>query len=158
MDASPYAPPRHTVDSSMPSATRTLDTLCFVINFALATLFFIACVESIGAADNPFVFIGGIMFVLPVSGYAFAEWVCWYRKRHWLFRPLGILNLLFAAFILFGLVKNVGEALMSDEPVDLWFVLICGTGLTLVAGYLAWCGWRRVHASSGVPDAIQDGG
>ena len=142
----------------MPSATRPLDALCFVINFAFATFFFIACVVSIGAADNPFAFIGGLMFVLPVACYAIAEWMCWYRKRHWLFRPLGILNLLLAAIFVFGLVTNVGEAFMADEPIDLLFIRIFGLGFAIVAGYLAWCGWRRVHAIPTVPDVIQDGG
>jgi len=142
----------------MRSATRALDTLTFAINFAFSTLFFVACVVSIAAADNPFAFIGGLLFVLPVACYAIAEWVCWYRKRHWLFRPLGILNLLLAAFFVFGLVTNVGEALLADEPIDLWFIVIFGVGFAIVAGYFGWCGWRRFRAASSVPDAIQSGG
>ncbi len=142
----------------MPSATRPLDTLCFVINFAVAILFLIACVVSIGAADNFFAFIGGLLFVLPVCCYAIAEWVCWYRKRHWLFRQLGILNLLLAGFVVFGLVTNVGEAFMADEPIDPWFITIFGSGFAFVAGYLVWCGWRRFHAIPSVPDTIQNDG
>ncbi len=158
MDTSPYASPILHPDSSMPSATRLLDTLCFVINFAFATLFFMACVISIGAADNPFAFIGGFLFVLPVACYAIAEWLCWYRRRYWLFRPLGILNLLLAAFFVFGLVTNVGEAFIAEDPIDPLFLLFFGLGFAVVAGYLAWCGWRRIHTSATSSDAIPDGG
>jgi hypothetical protein len=158
MDESPYAPPRSTNDPSVPSAVSLLDSLCFVINFAFSTLFFIACVVSISAADNPFAFIGGTLFVLPIAFYAIAEWVCWYRKRDWLFRPLGILNLLLAAFLLFGLVTNVGGAFMADEPIEPWFFMNFVLGSALVVGYLTWCGLRRVHLMPGAPDAIQNGG
>ena len=158
MVASPYLPPRNTADRSMSFATPPLDTLCFVINFAFSTLFFIACATSIGTADNPFAFIGGFLFVLPVACYAIAEWVCWYREHDWLFRPLGILNLVLAAFVVFALVTNVGEALMADEPIDPWFIMIFGLGSAFVAGYLAWCGWRRIHAMPGIPNAIQNDG
>lgn len=140
----------------MASARRPLDTLCFVINFTFTTLFLIVCVISIAAADNPFAFIGGFMLVLPVSCYAIAEWFCWYRKRHELTRTLGILNLLLAAFFVFGLVTTVGEVLMAEEPTDLWFILIFGTGFAIIAGYLAWCGWRRVRSIPGVADAMQN--
>ena len=158
MDASPYLPPPDTTDRSMSFAKLPLDTLCFVINFAFSTLFFIACATSIGTADNPFAFIGGLLFVLPVACYAVAEWVCWYRERNWLFRPLGILNLILAAFLAFALVTNVGEALMADEPIDPWFIMVFGLGFAFVAGYLAWCGWRRIHATRGVPSASQNDG
>ena len=158
MDASPYVPPPITTDRSMSFATPPLDTLCFVINFTFSTLFFIACVSSIGTADNPFAFVGGLLFVLPVACYAVAEWVCWYRERNWLFRPLGILNLVLAAFVAFALVTNVGEALMADEPIDPWFIMVLSLGFVFVAGYLAWCGWRRIHAMRGVPSAIQNDG
>ena len=156
-DASPYAPPHCTADSFLPSATRLLDTLCFVINFAFATLFFIACITSIAVADNPFVLIGGVMLVLPVACYAIAEWMCWYRKHRWLSRPLGTCNLLCAAFFVFGVVTNVGEAFMADKPIDAWFLVFFVIGFAFVAAYLAWCGWRRVHAIPDVPDAIQNG-
>ena len=132
----------------MSSRTRLPDTICFVVNFAIALLFFVSCVISIGAADNPFAFLGGILFVSPVGLYAGAEWVCWYRQRHWLYRPLGVLNLLFSAFFVFGLVTNVGEALLADEPVDPLFILIFGLGFAIFAGYLWWCGWRRFHSTT----------
>ena len=158
MDTSPYASPRSTADHSMPSSARPLDTVCFAINFAFSTLFFIACVISIGSADNPFAFIGGFLFVLPVACYAIAEWLCWYQERHWLCRPLGILNLLFAAFFAFAFVTNVGEAFMTDGPIDPLFILIFGLGFAVVAGYLGWCGWRRVLAVPTSSDATHDGG
>ena len=120
--------------------------------------FFIAYIVSIGAGDNPFAFIGGALFALPVACYAIAEWVCCYGKRHSLIRPLGVLNLLVAAFFRFGLIMNVGEAFMTDERVDLLFILIFGVGFAFVVGYLAWCGWRRVHAITAVADAIHRDG
>lgn len=156
MDASPHTPPRHLSESSTTSATRALDTLCFLINSAISTLFLIACVVSIGAADNSFAFIGGLAFALPFACYTIAEWMCWYRRLFWLFRPLGILNLLFALFVAFGLITNLGEALTADEPVDPLFVLLFGLGFALFAGYLAWCGWRRVRATPTALDVCQE--
>jgi hypothetical protein len=158
MDASPYTPPRHLSDSFMMPTTRALDTLCFLINFAISTFFLIACVVSIGAADNPFAFIGGLVFALPSTCYAIAEWMCWYRRRHWLFRSLGILNLLFAAFVAFGLITNLGEALLANEPVNPLFILLFGLGFTVFAGYLRWCGWRRIRAIPAATDLLQEVG
>lgn len=156
MDASPYTPPRNPTESSTTSATRALDTLCFLINSAISTLLLIACVVSIGAADNSFAFIGGLAFALPFACYTIAEWVCWYRRLYWLFRPLGILNLLFALFVAFGLITNLGEALMADEPVDPLFMLPFGLGFALFTGYLAWCGWRRVRATPTALDVCHE--
>lgn len=132
------------------------DTLFFVVNFSFATLFFIACVISIAAADNPFAFLGGVIAVLPVACYVVAEWFCWYRQRRWLLRPLGILNLSLAAFFVFGLVTNIGEAITAEDPVNPLFILLFGFGFAVVAGYLGWCGWRRVHAVPPTPvDSMQ---
>lgn len=135
---------------------RSLDTLCFVINFTLATLVFIACAVSIAAADNPFSFFGGLLFAFPAACYAGAEWVCWYRKRYWLHRQLGILNLLAAAFFAFAMVTTVGEAFLTDEPIDVGFILIFGFNFAFVSGYLAWCGWRRFHSFPYLSEVIHE--
>lgn len=144
-DTSPYAPPRHLGDSPLQPSAKLLDTLFFTINLAFAILFALACAISIVVADNPFAFLGGIMFVVPIGCYAIAEWVCSYRERDWLYRPLGIVNLIFSAFLVFGGVTNIGEALLDDEPVDPIFILLFGLGFALVAGYLGLCGWRRIR-------------
>ena len=139
-------PPRETADLSLSPPTPIVDTVCFTINFSIAVLFFVASVVPIGTADNPLAFLGGLVLVFPIAAYAVAEWVCWYRQRHWLYRHLGIVNWLFAAFWTFGLVTNIGEALMADEPVDPLFILIFNLGFAILAGYLGWCGWRRFRA------------
>jgi hypothetical protein len=123
----------------------TSDTICFVVNFLIATLIFICAAVSIAMAANPYAFFGGIVIVLPVLCYAIAEWLCWYRDQHWLLRPLGILNLLLAALCAFGIITNIGEAIMADDPVSPLFILLLVSGFTLVTGYLGWCGWRRFH-------------
>mgnify|MGYP003343222506 CR=1 FL=1 len=102
-------------------------------------------VLSIAAADNPYSFLGGVCLVLPVLGYAVAEWVGWYRPRPSLSRPLGVLNLLAAVVLVLGGVGNVGAALRADEPRDLRFIVALGAGFGLAAAYLAYSGWRRLH-------------
>ncbi len=129
-----------------------VDTLLFGINFAVATLFFIACVIAIATADNPFAFLGGVFMLLPVLGYAIAEWLCWYRREHWLRRPMGILNLLLAAFFVFGGVTNVGEVVLADDPVDPMFLVIFGLGFVVISAYLGSCGWRRIHLPTSATD------
>ena len=151
MENSPYSPPT-AIERHAQSESRSLaDNVFFIINFVTATLFFMACVISIGTADNPFAFLGGVLAVIPVVSYAIAEWTCWYRRYDWLYRPLGILNLLLSAFFVFALVTNIGEVLMSDEAVDPLFILLFGLGFAIVAVYLGWCGWRRIRKMPSEP-------
>ena len=145
MEHARYTPPMTTETQAHPDSPAIIDTSFFVVNFAISALLFISCVISIAAADNPFAFIGGLFMVLPVLSYAIAEWLCWYRSRHWLYRPMGILNLLLAAFLVFGSVTNVGEAVLADDPVDPFFIVIFGLGFGMFSAYLTFCGWRRLH-------------
>ena len=124
-----------------------MDTLFFTINATFALLFFTACLVSIVAGDNPLAFIGGVMAVIPVGCYIVAEWICWYRRQEWLKRPLGILNLLLSAFFLFGMVTNLGEAMIADDPIDVGFIFLFVVGFGAITAYLACCGWRRVRAN-----------
>lgn len=146
MTSNPYTPPRHDNERVVQSSWSLFHSVSFVLNFSFATFFFVACVVSVAAGDNPFALLGGIIAVIPVACYAVAEWICWYRKHFWLLRPLGIANLLLAAFFVFGLVTTIGEAFMADDPVDPVFILLFGFGFSLIAGYLGYCGWRRIHA------------
>ncbi|PNY33863.1 hypothetical protein [Rhodopirellula sp. MGV] len=68
---------------------RRLETLFFGVNFTLATMLFITSVIAIVVADNPYSMIGGLLLVLPVLGYAIAEWIRWYRQVSSLDRPMG---------------------------------------------------------------------
>ena len=87
------------------------------------------------------------MAVFPVGCYIVAEWICWYRRRDWLKRPLGILNLLLSAFFLFGMVTNLGEAMIADGPIDVGFIALFVVGFGLIVAYLAFCGWRRIRTN-----------
>lgn len=124
-----------------------MDTLFFTINATFSLLFFMACLVSIAAGDNPFAFIGGVIAVIPVGCYTLAEWICWYRRQDWLKRPLGILNLLLSAFFLFGMVTNLGEAMIADDPIDAGFIILFIVGFGAIVAYLAFCGWRRIRAN-----------
>jgi hypothetical protein len=139
----------------MQSSTRLLDTLCFGINISIASLLCIDCVVAIFTANTPHTFLGAVVCVIPSGWYAIAEWQCWYRKRLKLLRPLGMLNLALAALFTFGLVTNIGEALLVNKHVDPLFLLIFGLCFASIAGYLAWCGWRRIQAKPNIVDAIQ---
>ena len=142
----PLSTPSMAVDAHATSDTRQLvDTLIFAINFATAILLFVACFISVFAADSPFSFIGGLFTALPVAGYALAEWLCWYRRRRWLYRPMGTLNLLLSLFFVFGLVSNVGESVKNEGSADPIFIVVVGLGFGLIATYLGFCGWRRLH-------------
>lgn len=84
------------------------------------------------------------MCLLPFTVYGWAEWYVLYHLHESKERTLAYWNLGAAAFVTFGIVTNVGEALMDDGPLDLqfmfWFTLI---GIS-IAAYLAACGWRRL--------------
>ena len=161
MERSPYDPPLDMAPQTTRPNPAAIDALFFTVNATFALLIFAACVISIAAADNPFALIGGVIAVLPVGCYAVAEWICWYYEKTWLKRPLGILNMLLAAFFLFALASNVGEVLMADEPMDVGFVALFVLGLGAVAAYLGFCGWRRLRDSRSItmpPADPQDGG
>lgn len=143
-DPSPYSPPRGTNELRLPESMAVGDTICFVINFAVSTFLFIVSVFSILSAENAFAFLGGLFIVLPAGCYAVAEWVCWYRQRLRLLLPLGIINLMLAAFLGFGLIVNIGEALLAKEQMGSLYIFIFGVIWSSVNGYVAWCGWRRV--------------
>lgn len=85
------------------------------------------------------------MFSAPTAIYAFCEWQVLYRRRASTERNLGIANLACAVFAAFGVVTNVGEALMSDDPPGFqflfWFTLI---GVAITA-YLAASGLCRLR-------------
>ena len=147
----PFRPDR----SLMPSRTQLADSLCFAINFSLALFFVLAGLVSIGAGDEPFSFIGGVVFALPAASYATAEWLCWYRQRRGLSRSLGKLNLWLAAFLALGFVVSLGQVFLQDNPVDPTFVLFLVCAFGIFSAYLFWCGWRRVHATLDVPNAGQ---
>ena len=88
------------------------------------------------------------MFAAPIAFYAFCEWLVLYRRRGSTERKLAIANLGCAAFAAFGLITNVGEAVMSDDPPGfqplIWFTLI-GVAITayLVASGLCRLRWTR---------------
>ncbi|KAA5546001.1 hypothetical protein FYK55_03580 [Roseiconus nitratireducens] len=126
-------------------SNRFIDTAIFATNFSIATILLMACVIAIATADNPFSFLSGLFLVVPVLGYAIAEWACWYRERNWLGRPLGILNLLLAAFFLFAAATNVIEVAQDRESVDPWFLVVFGLGFGMFSAYLGYCGWRRIR-------------
>ena len=115
------------------------------VNFAVAVLFSISCVISVAAPESPFQFLGGLMFAAPIAFYALCEWLVLFRRRVSTERKLGIANLACAAFATFGVVTNVGEAVMSDDPPGFqflfWFTLI---GACITA-YLIASGWCRLR-------------
>lgn len=141
---SPYASPLAPCSPASDAPLRIIDTLVFVVNFLVASLLFASCVVSIGSGDDPYDFLAALALVLPVAGYAIAEWCCWYCRRERLYAPLGGLNLAVCLFLLFGLVTGLGEVLTAKDPVDpqslVYFTLICGP----TAGYLGVTGWRRL--------------
>ena len=116
-----------------------------LVNFAVAVLFAISCVISVAAPESPFQFLGGLMFAAPIAFYAFCEWLVLYRRRASTERKLGIANLACAAFAAFGVVTNVGEAVMSDDPPGFQFLF----GFTLIGVcitvYLTASGWCRLR-------------
>jgi len=85
------------------------------------------------------------MFTAPIAFYAFCEWLVLYRRNGSTERKLGFANLACAAFGAFGVVTNVGEALMSGDPPTFqflfWFILV-GVAIT---GYLVASGWCRLR-------------
>ena len=92
-------------------------------------------------------------FFAPSLIYSLCEWLVLYRRRVTIERKLGFVNLACAAFVVFGIVTNVGEALMDEIPLDItflfWFAVIGGS----IVAYLISCGlcrlrWTRVANSA----------
>ena len=146
--ANPYESPSSTlqpVTGSYPIARIAFS----LVNFAMAVLFAISCVISVAAPESPFQFLGGLMFAAPFAFYALCEWLVLYRRKASTERKLGIANLVCAAFAAFGVVTNVGEALMADETPSFqflfWFTLI-GTSIIVYLIASGWCRLRWTHS------------
>ena len=142
--ANPYEPP--TSDQVIVSSKREIVRLLFsLVNFATSVLFFISCVIAIATMESPGSFFGGILGFAPLLIYSLCEWLVLYRRRVTIERKLGFANLACAAFVVFGIVTNIGEALMDESPLDFtflfWFAIIGGS----IFAYLIACGWCRLR-------------
>lgn len=128
-----------------PRWSRMARFVFFFINFWLAVLLTLMSIVSVAVMENPSAFLGGITMLAPTGAYATAEWFGYYRNRTSLERPLGIVNLCAAGFVMFGLIANIGEALMSEEPPSTEFLVGFAVIGLAIAGYLTACGLFRLR-------------
>lgn len=144
--ANPYEPP--TADQVIVSSERGIVRFLFsLVNFAISVLFFILTVIAIVTMGSPGSFFGGILCFFPLLVYSVCEWLVLYRRRVSVERKLGYANLACGAFVAFGVVTDIGEALMDEGGVDFtflfWFMIIGG----LIMAYLVACGWFRLRCT-----------
>lgn len=129
----------------MKKLQKCLRFVFFAVNFSVSVFLAATCVVGIVVADNPFSFMGGLMLLGPSGLYSLLEWFAYYRGRRSLERPLGVLNLCGAGFLLFGLITNIGEAFTYDEPPSMALLAsFTAIFLSLIA-YLAASGWFRLR-------------
>jgi hypothetical protein len=117
-----------------------------------------ACIESVLDPVSVFALMGGVIFFLPILLYALGEWAAFFRSNRRIERQLGFLNLVGAGFVAFGIITNVGEAIIYRFPIEAtWLLSFLLIGFTLFA-YLALCGVFRIHrAPSGNVVSAQQG-
>ncbi len=139
----------HEVDEPavVPAWKGTARFVFFVINFSLAILLFLSAIVAIAAAESFGSFCGGIMAIGPSGLYALGEWLAFYRNRKSIELPLGYANLGCAAFALVGVVKDIGVALLAEEPPSMEFLAgFAVIGLSITA-YLLACGLFRLRCN-----------
>jgi hypothetical protein len=77
--------------------------------------------------------------------YGVCQWIVLYRRNSSVERKLAYVNLGCAGFVGFGVVTNIGEALIDEQPFNvslmLWLAIIGGT----VLAYLIACGSCRLR-------------
>lgn len=145
--ANPYEPPA--TDQIIVSTQRGIVRVLFsLVNFATSVLFFISCVIAIATSEGPgsfFSLFAGIFCSIPFLVYSVWEWQVLYRRRVSLERKLGYANLACGAFVAFGIITNISEAIMDKAHLDfsflLWFTMIGGS----IFAYLMTCGWCRLR-------------
>ena len=144
----PYQSPAAATNAHSPVRYSVPRVLFFLLNFTVAVFLFISCVIVVAVPTTPFSFLGGIVGFCPILAYGICEWLAFYRRRVSIERKLGYANLGCAAFVGFGVVTNIGEALMADAPPGFlfffWFLLIaCAIIAYLVASGLCRLRWTR---------------
>jgi hypothetical protein len=119
--------------------------LFYIVNFSLGTFFLLGCLGTIvvflfGYA-NPRVLLASLVFLPFPAGLVLLEWLGFRRNIESMDVATGVVCLAVAAFAVFGVIANVGEAIISDWLRGFgWFV----AGGIAVAGYFALCGTLRI--------------
>lgn len=86
-----------------------------------------------------------ILIALPAVAIGFLEWLLYSRQARKLERPLGIFTGLIGLLALFGLISNIGEAIVKGGPSDVLWWLSFGSICLTIAAYGFWCCWMRVR-------------
>lgn len=142
----PYESPAASGDLAKTREFNLLRFALFLVNFSVAAVLLFACIFAIAKPGSPFAFIGAVVGLPPLVVYTLSELVAYYRRNHSIERKLGYANLGCAIFVAFGVITDVGEALLTEsQQVDVrflsWFILI---GLVIIA-YLIFAGYMRLR-------------
>jgi len=137
----PYESPNTRVAAG--SRPKRLLALLFLINFSTSLFVAVASAYALIASEDQIERFSGGVLLLRFSLYALCELATLLKPTAFMYSILSTSNLGAAAFATFGVVANVGEALVYDNSLDFTF-LICfvlvGGG---VAAYLAFSGYYR---------------
>jgi hypothetical protein len=125
-------------------------TLFFIVNFSGAILVTMMCIVSIGVAESPYSFLGGIMLFPFAVAFAIAEWAAWYRRRPEVEKLLGVFYLCLCGFSAFAVAGNVAKALQASWSGDSDWLVVIGFVIAsyfgICGGWRVWCR-REVHKS-----------
>jgi hypothetical protein len=146
-DVNPYKAPSESCSATI--MKRPVRTLFFVINFGAAVLWCVLCIVvivqfSVGENSSPFALFGAICSVGPAIAVALAELILFLRGGRTLQRFLGCCCGLVGAFMVFGFLSNVFEAIAEGDSVGGGFWLVFGSVSVAIAGYGFWCCYYRL--------------
>ena len=120
----------------------------FAINFLSSLICLFAClfvlIIPFFGAGRPFAFVGGILFCpFPVI-VLIMEWKGTICKEHKSLFSLGILSIIFAAFISFAFITNTYEAFQDWNETSKEFLLIFGPICGVLVAYSIFAGVYRI--------------
>jgi hypothetical protein len=158
-ESNPYAAPSTTVEPPVPRG-RVKPPLLLVGNsfvvLALTAAFVALSIPIIAfpsQANSPFAFLGAILLTPIEISFGIVVYLSVFRRSATATSIATACYFIGAGFTLFGVVTNVGEALLQGEPLDVTFLVVfVGIGAGIAAystfcGLLSWKWGRRLRVA-----------
>jgi hypothetical protein len=143
----PYEAPTYIRQVELPHHNGIARITFFALNFSVGLLLLVSCVIAIITATYFAPFLGGIILFPPVLIYTAVECVAFVSRSRVCERALGYANLAGAVFATFGVISNIGEAVMgSERPAMHFFLYFTLVGGAIIA-YMTACGFYRLRST-----------
>jgi len=128
-----------------------VNRIIFAINSLVSVVFVFMCIVGIVSSFftyvRPFVFIGSVAFLpVPIVLLVF-EWNGVIRKRANYLKRLSFMSFFFSAFVAFGYVSNVFEAISSEDQLSVSFMLWFSFIFIILFAYGIFVGVYRLKLS-----------